>query len=63
MHLLLVGRLAKIGVYAQSVPHVGLVGKADRDIWRFALDHGFVVVTTNAREILLSFWTSRFILA
>ena len=48
----LVGRLANIGVYAQSVPHVGLAGRADREIWQFALDHDFSVVTMNARDFI-----------
>jgi predicted nuclease of predicted toxin-antitoxin system len=48
----LMGRFADIGVYAQSVPHVGLAGRADRDIWRYALDHDFAVVTTNARHFI-----------
>lgn len=34
----LVGRLADAGVYAQSVPHAGLSGRADREIWEYALD-------------------------
>ncbi|MGZ4815142.1 MAG: DUF5615 family PIN-like protein, partial [Terriglobales bacterium] len=40
------------GVYAQSVPHVGLTGRKDSDVWRFALKHDFVVVTTNARDFI-----------
>jgi predicted nuclease of predicted toxin-antitoxin system len=48
----LVPRLAACGVYAQSVPHVGLAGGADREVWRYALDHDFVVVTTNARDFI-----------
>lgn len=48
----LVARLAEMDVYAQSVPHVGLMGRPDREIWQFALDHGFVVVTTNARDFM-----------
>lgn len=48
----LVGRLAKVAVYAQSVSHVGLSGRPDRDIWKYALDHDFAVVTTNARHFI-----------
>jgi len=48
----LVARLAEMGVYAQSVPHVGLGGRPDAEIWRFALKHDFVVVTTNARDFI-----------
>ena len=48
----LVRRLADIGVYAQSVPHVGLAGRADREIWNYALDHDFAVVTTNAQDFI-----------
>ena len=48
----LAGRLADVGVYAQSVPHVGLAGRADRVIWRYALGHDFAVVTTNARDFI-----------
>ena len=48
----LVGRLAAVGVYAQSVPHVGLIGRADHEIWKYALDHDFAVVTANARDFI-----------
>lgn len=48
----LVTRLAEVGVYAQSVPHVGLTGRADHEIWQYALDHDFAVVTTNARDFI-----------
>ena len=48
----LVTRLAEIGIYAQSVPHVGLAGRADHEIWHYALDHGSAVVTTNARDFI-----------
>lgn len=48
----LVGRLADAGVYAQSVPHAGLSGRTDREIWEYALDHDFAVVTTNARDFI-----------
>ena len=29
----LVSRLAEMGVYAQSVPHVGLAGRTDHTVW------------------------------
>lgn len=48
----LVRRLAEIGVYAQSVPHVGLSGRFDHEIWKYALDHDFAVVTMNARDFI-----------
>jgi predicted nuclease of predicted toxin-antitoxin system len=48
----LVRRLADMGVYAQSVPHVGLSGRLDKEIWKYALDHDFAVVTTNARDFI-----------
>ena len=48
----LVARLGELGTYAQSVPHVGLAGKADYEVWKYALDHGFAVVTTNARDYI-----------
>jgi predicted nuclease of predicted toxin-antitoxin system len=44
--------LADLGVYSQSVPHVGLAGRTDHVIWRYALDHDFAVVTTNARDFI-----------
>jgi len=48
----IVSRLSAIGIYAQSVPHVGLAGRPDHDIWKYALDHDFAVVTTNARDFI-----------
>ena len=48
----LVGRLADMGVYAQSVPHVGLSGRLDHELWKYALEHDFAVVTTNARDFI-----------
>lgn len=48
----LVSFLAKLGVYAQSVPHVGLSGKSDLAIWQYALEHDFAVVTTNAQDFI-----------
>jgi predicted nuclease of predicted toxin-antitoxin system len=48
----LVGRLAEVGVYAQAVPHVGLAGRADHTVWKYALDNDFAVVTANARDFI-----------
>jgi predicted nuclease of predicted toxin-antitoxin system len=48
----LVGLLAEINAYAQSVPHVGLAGRADHVVWQYALDHDFAVVTTNAQDFI-----------
>jgi predicted nuclease of predicted toxin-antitoxin system len=45
----LVGKLALMGVFAQSVPHAGLAGRDDHEIWKYALD---AVVTTNARDFI-----------
>jgi predicted nuclease of predicted toxin-antitoxin system len=50
----LVGLVAELDVYAQSVPHVGLAGRADHVVWRYALDHDFAVVTTNAQDFISS---------
>src|SRR5262249_4958001 len=46
------GRLGEAGVYAQSVPHIGLCAQSDPVIWRHALDQDFAVVTTNARDFI-----------
>ena len=48
----LVRLLAAIDVYSQSVPHVGLSGRADHAIWQYALDHDFAVVATNAQDFI-----------
>ncbi|MGA3090947.1 MAG: DUF5615 family PIN-like protein [Terriglobales bacterium] len=48
----LVRLLAGTDVYSQSVPHVGLTGRADHAVWQYALDHDFTVVTTNARDFI-----------
>jgi predicted nuclease of predicted toxin-antitoxin system len=48
----LVRNLADMGVYAQSVPYVGLSGRLDHEIWKYALDHDFAVVTSNARDFI-----------
>lgn len=47
-----VQRLAELGIYAQSVPHVGLSGCSDRAVWKYALERDFVIVTTNARDFI-----------
>ena len=41
-----------MGVFAQSVPHGGLAGRADHEIWKYALERDFAVVTTNARDFI-----------
>jgi predicted nuclease of predicted toxin-antitoxin system len=43
----LVNRLGKDDVFAQ-----GLSGRPDHEIWKYALDHDFSVVTTNARDFI-----------
>lgn len=48
----LVRLLAQDEVYSQSVPHVGLAGRADHFLWQFALENDFAVVTTNARDFI-----------
>jgi predicted nuclease of predicted toxin-antitoxin system len=47
-----VNRLGEGDVFAQAVPHVGLSGRPDHEIWKYALDHDFSVVTTNARDFI-----------
>jgi predicted nuclease of predicted toxin-antitoxin system len=44
--------LAEVGVYSQSVPHVGLAGRADHAVWQYALTNNFAVVTVNARDFI-----------
>jgi hypothetical protein len=39
-------------LHAVSVVHHGLGGKPDRDVWAYAWEHAYVVVTTNARDFL-----------
>jgi predicted nuclease of predicted toxin-antitoxin system len=48
----LAGRLSDMDVYALSVPHAGLAGRTDPEIWKHALNHDFTVVTTNARDFI-----------
>jgi predicted nuclease of predicted toxin-antitoxin system len=48
----IVGRLAELGVYAQSVPHVGLSGQPDHVVWAYAHEHGSAVVTINAQDFI-----------
>jgi predicted nuclease of predicted toxin-antitoxin system len=42
----------KVSTHSQFLPHVGLSGRPDPDIWRFAFDNDFTVVTTNARDFI-----------
>jgi predicted nuclease of predicted toxin-antitoxin system len=44
--------LAKIGVYAQEVAHVGLSGRPDHAIWCYALQNELAVVTANAADFI-----------
>ena len=46
-------RCAEFGVFAQSVVHLNLHNTPDSEIWNYACDHDFTVVTTNARDFLL----------
>lgn len=48
----LVQRFAGMGVYALSVPHVGLAGATDEMVWKYALANDLIVVTANARHFL-----------
>ena len=48
----LVRRFAELGVFAQSVPHVGLAGAPDRAVWGYAAANDMVVVTANVRDFL-----------
>ncbi|HEV2986974.1 MAG TPA: DUF5615 family PIN-like protein [Candidatus Angelobacter sp.] len=48
----LIAALAEAGVYAQSVPHVGLAGRTDYAIAKYAFNHDFTIVTTNARDFI-----------
>jgi predicted nuclease of predicted toxin-antitoxin system len=43
----LVGRLGEHDICAQAVAHVGLSGQSDHEIWIYAFDHDFSVVTIN----------------
>jgi predicted nuclease of predicted toxin-antitoxin system len=46
----LVIRCAQKGLYAVAVAHVGLSGRQDEVIWRYALENDFIVVTANTRD-------------
>ena len=48
----LVRRLADLGIFAQSVPHVGLAGAPDAVVWTYATTNDMVVVTANVRDFL-----------
>ena len=48
----LVGKLGDKGVYAEAVAHIGLSGEPDGKIWNHALENGFVVITSNARDFI-----------
>ena len=48
----LVAWCAQKGLYAVAVPHVGLSGRADAALWRYALENDFVVVTANTRDFI-----------
>jgi predicted nuclease of predicted toxin-antitoxin system len=43
---------AELGVYALSVPHVGLAGKPDVLLWHYAFQHDLTLVTTNVRDFI-----------
>jgi predicted nuclease of predicted toxin-antitoxin system len=49
---ILVQKLAEIGIPAQHVTHVGLMGKPDSAVWAYAFDNDFALVTLNVRDFL-----------
>ncbi len=48
----LASRMASLGCYGVSVPHVGMSGASDWAVWRYAYEHDLIVVTTNAQDFL-----------
>jgi predicted nuclease of predicted toxin-antitoxin system len=48
----LVHKCAQKGLYAVAAAHVGLAGRQDAELWRYALDNDFVVVTGNTRDFI-----------
>ena len=48
----LVGKLGDKGAFAVAAAHVGLSGEPDEQIWKYALENDFVVVTSNARDFI-----------
>jgi len=48
----LVQKLAEIGIPAQHVTHVGLMGKSDSAVWAHAFENDFALVTVNVRDFL-----------
>ena len=45
-------KFADKGLLAQCVAHLGLAGKPDPTIWRYAYEHDQIVITANARDYL-----------
>jgi len=48
----LAARCAEKGIYAVAVVHVGLSGRRDRAVWRYAFENDFVVLTIKARDFV-----------
>jgi predicted nuclease of predicted toxin-antitoxin system len=48
----LASRLAALGFYGVAVPHIGLRGASDPEVWRYAYENDLIVVTTNAKDFL-----------
>jgi predicted nuclease of predicted toxin-antitoxin system len=48
----LVDELAKKGVLAQPIVHLGREGLSDPELWRYAFEHDYVVVTRNAGDFI-----------
>ena len=48
----LVGKLGDKGVFAVAATHVGLSGEPDAEIWNYAFENDFGVVTGNARDFI-----------
>lgn len=49
----LVAWLGSLGIYALAVPHAGLAGRSDSDLWRYAFIHDLAVVTCNVRDFVV----------
>ena len=46
----LVDRLAKKGIFAQHVAHMGLSGESDPTVWRYAYENDQITVTMNVGD-------------
>lgn len=48
----LIERATKLGIYAVHVAHVGLTGRSDADLFRYAFANDMVVATINVADFL-----------